>query len=903
MVLVPCPGADPHDTWMREHLSRDFFKRPPTFHHGKTAKWNESQTAKVPTAIAPPPPSMSKEHKSATSWARSGIRHEASTARVLTYDHGDITPEKNLKSMADDLLSSICTETAGKIARRPLFFICHSIGGLVVKMALTQASRSSKYRFILEDCYGVTFFATPHRGSSYLSISDFGKSIQQLLDLSEPLTPKLRTELKLDYQPLLKIDDDFKQLSSEFQVWSFHETEDSGLSRTGFAGPTDIPFKAPVISMRSAILGVRHEKVYALQSTHANCASFGMRNAQTLRLYLSDIGTAIQKAEELHHSTSHVPLRLEQRVMIEIHGFYESGLVHESPSDTSIRLFSTKDHSLEAFWEEGPDGLLEKRLNDIRSESLNDPPDAQFVVQKGRAQSLRPPGEGTKNVDEQRKKTRRTSVTVVPPGSTDTEPEARITQSPKRSSSAQEPAVNATANGGDRSPDALSPTTQGAARYGSSLTENPGNISPGFMSPWQEEQALAPSRSTTGSETLVSQTSFGASPVRPQLVHRASSQRTVRQYLKPAGPTGRERRGSETTFIQDSRIASAVSRPSSKTRKFVWIHTPFNNPVWVKKVFDTISLKERQDYSELFSSEHWTSRHERGRHAQHHACFLKPACGYVSLKARQLSMLAQPASGARVLQRADSSSPRQGCLYLYFPFLHFDSYKMLVKRRDIIKRRVAQGRTRPVPPEVAKEASLESRVIWEYLGYDPPFNCRRTLDQYRYPSLHDTRARDDDQMLYKMTKERVPFNGKPAFASPGPVGRAEERAPTNYDQGDAAGLGDEDEYQEHLDSESESNEDDFDAKPEDDVLDGNVLMVDQLWLWAADSSKSSASAMSHQIQTNIPCQKHSSHSFHLGKVMQWRAHCINKQTSATVCSTKSTTTSPALAKMLSIWLL
>lgn len=839
VILVPCPGADPHDTWARDPLSKDIFKRPPTFRLNKAAKWNEPQISKGSAAVSPP--SLNKDQKSTQAWARSGIRQEANTARVLTYDHGDITPKSNLKTLADNLLSCICTETARKIASRPLFFICHSIGGLVVKMALTQASRSPKYRSILEDCYGVTFFATPHRGSSYLSISDFGTSIQQLLHLSAPLTPRQRAELKLDHPPLLKIDDDFKQLSSEFQVWSFHETEDSSLSRVGMAGPTDIPFKAPITSMRSAILGVRHEKVFALQSTHANCASFGMKNAQTLRLYLADLGTAVQKAEQLCKSTAHVPLRLEQRVMIEVHGFYESGLVHESPSETSIQLFSTKDHSLEAFWEEGPDGLLEKRLSDIRSES-QDPPDAQFVVQKGRAQSLRPPGEVTKNIDEQKRKTRRPSVTVVPPGTSDTATEARLAESPKGSSFVPEASapVPGTSNDGDRSPEAQSSLTTGVARYSSLLTENPGNISPRILSPQQEEDVSSMSRSTTGSETLVSQMSFSTGPVRPQSVRRTSSQRTVRQYLKPIGPPGRERRGSETTFIQDSRITSAVSKPSSNTRKFVWIHAPFNNPVWVRKVFDTLSLKERQDYSELFSTEHWTSRHERGRHAQHHACFLKPACGFVSLKTRQYSMVhGQPASSTRGLQRADSSSPRQGCLYLYFPFLHFDSYKMLVKRRDMIKRRVAQGRARPVPSDVAKDASLESRVIWEYLGFDPPYNCRRTLDQYRYPSLHDTRARDDDQMLYKMTKERVYLNGKPAVASLGPVLRGEDRVPTLYDRGDAPGFVDDDEEQEHLDSESESDEDELGGKPEDDVLDGNVLMVDQLWLWAADSSASS----------------------------------------------------------------
>lgn len=838
VVLVPCPGADPHETWMREPLARDFFRRTPTVHHSKVAKRNEPQVTGRLTASMLLSPGLSRDVRSSPSWARSGVRHEANTARVLTYDHGDLTDSRTLKTLADDFLSLLCTERAGKITRRPLFFICHSIGGLVVKLALTRASRSARYRSILEDCYGVTFFATPHRGSSYLSISDFGISIQQLLYLSEPLTPKLRGDLKLDHPPLLKIDDDFKQLSSEFQVWSFHETEDSGLSRVGIAGPTDIPFKAPVTSMRSAILGVRHEKVYALQSTHANCASFGTKNAQTLRIYLSELGSAIQKAELLNRNTAHVPLRLEQRVMIEVHGFYESGLAHEVPGDTIVRLFSTKDHSLEAFWEEGPDGLLEKRLNDIQSESHNDPQDTQFVGQKGRAQSLNPSIRSATGGDENRRNTRRPPVTIIPPRTLSAASGSRSTESLKRLPHTQESTLAKVENRGDQSPDAKSPAGPGA-RYGSFLTENPGDISPRILSSQNQEDISFMSRSTTGSETLVSQMSFGTGPARPQPVHRGPSQRTVRQYLQPTGPTGRERRGSETTFIQDMRLGSAVLKPSREARKFVWIHTPFNNPVWVKRVFDTISLKERQDYSELFSSEHWTSKHERGRHAQHHACFLKPACGYVPLRAKQPSMLyGQPTSSARGLQRADSSAPRQGCLYLYFPFLHFDSYKALVKRRDIIKRRVAQGRTRPVPSEVAKETSLESRVIWEYLGHDPPFNCRRTLDQYRYPSLHDTRARDDDQMLYKMTKERVSFNGKPAVASLGPVLRGEDRALTHYDQGDGAGFGDDDEDQEHLDSESESNEDEPGAKPEDDVLDGNVLMVDQLWLWAADTSKS-----------------------------------------------------------------
>jgi hypothetical protein len=41
---------------------------------------------------------------------------------------------------------------------RPLFFIAHSIGGLVVKNALVRANHSPRYQGIVDDCHGVTFF-------------------------------------------------------------------------------------------------------------------------------------------------------------------------------------------------------------------------------------------------------------------------------------------------------------------------------------------------------------------------------------------------------------------------------------------------------------------------------------------------------------------------------------------------------------------------------------------------------------------------------------------------------------------------------------------------------------------------------------------------------------------------
>lgn len=149
-----------------------------------------------------------------------------------------------------------------------------------------------------------------------------------------------------------------------------------------------------------------------------------------------------------------------------------------------------------------------------------------------------------------------------------------------------------------------------------------------------------------------------------------------------------------------------------------------------------------------------------------------------------------------------------------------------MKRRTLLKRRIKQGRSRPVPQSVAKLPSLEFQVIWQFLGHDPPINCRRTLDQFGYPGLLDTRARDDDQMLYKMTKQR-PSHTDDIFKDKD-KGENEDKNKNCRSE----------EIEEEKDAESEDSDSESESEPDDDVLDGNVLMVDQLWLWIVDSGKS-----------------------------------------------------------------
>lgn len=617
VVLVPCPGADPLKTWVGEG--------------GRNL------------------------------WATNGIRLQAPMAHVMTYDHGDVKEEWTLKKLATDLLRLLFeersfggTDPSADLKRktRPLFFICHSIGGLVVKIALTLAHHQSEYQSIVESCHGITFFATPHYGSIHLFMDDFKSSIQEVLDLSAPLPSSLTKQLNPDDQFLQRIDGNFKELAGEFQLWTFYETEDSLLdSSSRTTGSKGIQYTAPITPMRSAILGVRHEKVYALRSTHAECAWFEDEDRHILEPYLRNLREAILKAATIHSqhrfNTLHrrlSPKSLESKVRIQVHGFYENRV--PAGVETVVRLLVITQR-LDQLLFRGPGELLRERLVNRKPLELDygPIPNREFTI--GRSF-----GWTDQELDENR----------------------------------------------------LSPRVSKQAR-GKYLDQK-----------------------------------------------RQSPSLTPRQ--KPPS-------SAQNPHVPDE--------PRVEDKKFEWVHIPFNNPTWVKKVFETLSVHDARDYDEIFGSSHWGSRHTRARHPRHHASFLKPTCGTVSFQKPLIPDFH----------------------YIYLPYLHFDSYKGVIKRRRLIKERLEQGRSNPVPAWVPNDESLELKLIWVFLGHDPPINYRRTLDQYQYPSIHDTRARDDDQVLYKLTKEKLP------------------------DRTSVSKFGVQNE--------------------EDDVLNGNLLMVDQLWMWIMET--------------------------------------------------------------------
>lgn len=121
-------------------------------------------------------------------WLKDLLPHAISRARIMTFGYDSEAQtsrsltHRTLYSNADNLTSDLCSLRQNtKTVDRPIIFLAHSLGGLVIKSALVRASIASPNSrkdsgTIKDSTNGIVFFATPHRGSRDVSLGkDYSK--------------------------------------------------------------------------------------------------------------------------------------------------------------------------------------------------------------------------------------------------------------------------------------------------------------------------------------------------------------------------------------------------------------------------------------------------------------------------------------------------------------------------------------------------------------------------------------------------------------------------------------------------------------------------------------------------------------------------------------------------------
>lgn len=176
------------------------------------------------------------ESKSKKLWLQDFLPIDIDVPRVMSFDYnaaaafGNTTAE--ICDHASSLLGSLIARRGEEVeAARPIVFIAHSLGGIIVKQALVIAhDNRADYDCIEDNTKGIFFFATPHQGSGF---ANYGKVLATIATrLSNSPAPKLLAALEHNSKDLSTLTAQFANLPRHFQISTFYELKPMGIFRS-----------------------------------------------------------------------------------------------------------------------------------------------------------------------------------------------------------------------------------------------------------------------------------------------------------------------------------------------------------------------------------------------------------------------------------------------------------------------------------------------------------------------------------------------------------------------------------------------------------------------------------------------------------------------------------------------
>ncbi|KAL3477561.1 Alpha/Beta hydrolase protein [Aspergillus californicus] len=159
--------------------------------------------------------------------------------RILTYGYNanvtsftDGASKDRILNHSETLAAQLAANRRLKrCSERPIIFVCHSLGGLVVKRALIYSrsitnEKVEHLRSIYVSTYGILFLGTPHNGSE---VAKWGILLQNICAAVLPKkfmdsSPHLIKALKTNNETLQNINSLFTDMVPRFHIYFFHET-------------------------------------------------------------------------------------------------------------------------------------------------------------------------------------------------------------------------------------------------------------------------------------------------------------------------------------------------------------------------------------------------------------------------------------------------------------------------------------------------------------------------------------------------------------------------------------------------------------------------------------------------------------------------------------------------------
>lgn len=175
------------------------------------------------------------EHENGSLWLRDFLPTDIPHARIMTFGYDStIAFSKSVAKIEDkalellNCLSAKRSPTAPGGLSRPIIFICHSLGGILVKKTLIIAhERDSNLDFkdILVNTRGIAFLGVPHRGSDIAWWANFAAKLLRNASVGTSTNVAILSDLEKGSATLANISNQFVDRARNMIIYSFYETE------------------------------------------------------------------------------------------------------------------------------------------------------------------------------------------------------------------------------------------------------------------------------------------------------------------------------------------------------------------------------------------------------------------------------------------------------------------------------------------------------------------------------------------------------------------------------------------------------------------------------------------------------------------------------------------------------
>ncbi|KAI9679132.1 MAG: hypothetical protein M1822_007342 [Bathelium mastoideum] len=817
------------------------------------------------------------------------IYDDVSRARVFLYSYPDPTEGDAIINYATELLGCVATLASPKL-RPLHFAGHNTGGLVVKRaLVLARASVNKLWNQVALSCFTVAFFGVPHYGSDVLSDETYLGSVREILRTPTPderlkmeaingrggnyndamrvwadrqakaqkwknMEEQLRNSLSADNREnLTQLSRDFASLALGMRkIWTFVEAYDSRLLVLSGGDREAEELETvdlSVVDRRSATLTnsdvyVGNEEVIAIDCEHSSLTRFGADedsdenfDFETLKKYMEELRFLMRN---LHPDGKQDLSWIEGKIPTDVHVFYESA---NDGAASSIKLWSASP-SLQDLLRKGPSQCLNERLKEERSaEVVNDrasrrnrSPIRTGASRRPRAASITAIEDMTyTQIEEPLSKTdpsapfelrSRRNVKQTPDPSDEDDVSAFQWLRGRRTKSdieAQHQSPRSRQN-----PKFLNSVGVGAVDWAvPSYTQTPptppldfrDSIRTGPPPSVQAKGSSLPSivvqppslEKDDTKEPNVNETPLDMS--HDTTSKEAESRKGGNTKLATGSADWLHRPGGPEQTVPAKRKNFQV--PSVTSRRFRWVHIPCNNMLFVQKVFEIIAEEKKKPrmFEDLLRPQAWALRQHVARHDSPHACYMEPHFEALSLH-RSLA----PYPG----------QPHDLQMVIYLPYLHWDNFGALLDRNALIKKRLNQKSPHPFDEETAQGDLMEPVLLWQYLFNSAglPIHHRRSLDQYRYPTLRSTAVRDADQVLYKRTRpEHDSKTNKATHTAKGPYPTEKISNASSRFLARARRHSDAAKQSRRIHRPSQVRHEDR----------STVLMVDQLWCWVADA--------------------------------------------------------------------